>query len=150
MNFGDFDGAAAGAAGGLVRWHQYPTRRETIVRKITAAITSVVCGGGFGYLTQSVVEWKLPDVPHAVAVGLAFVAGLTSGVLAQVAVTLVSEAVTRIKTRVLDRYLPPGPNGPDSARPAAHPGRTDPPGGGGGGRDAGVGGGQPGGELHQG
>ena len=139
MNWDDFGGAAAGAAGGLVRWHQDPIRQETITRKISAAVTSLVCGGGFGYLTQSLIEWKLPEVPHAVAVGCAFVAGLASGVLAQIAVTLVSEVIGRLKMRVLDRFLPPPPgatNGPDPA--AGQPVKPAAPVGVGAGADDGV------------
>ena len=125
MNWDDIGGGVAGAAGGLVRWHQDPAKHETITRKITAAITSVVCGGGFGYLTQSVIEWKLPEVPHSVAVGLAFVAGLASGVLAQIAVTLVSEVIGRLKMRVLDKFLPPPPGPTNGPAPAA--GQQQPP-----------------------
>ncbi len=111
MDWDDFGGAAAGGLGGLVRWHQDPRKQETVTQRVTAATTSLVCGAGFGYLAQAVIEWQWPDIPVAVAIGIAFVFGLASAVLSQAAVGLVSEGVNRVKGRYLDRLGPP-PNGP--------------------------------------
>lgn len=113
MDANDFGGGVAGAAGGLARWYQTPDRPHTFWDRTTAAVTSAVCGFGFGYLTQALVEWQLPSVPHTVAIGLAFVVGLASGVLSQAAVGLVSEVAVRLRVRVLDRF----PESPDGAAP---------------------------------
>lgn len=118
MELGDLDGAAAGAFGGLVKWHQGP-HELTAWERVTAAGTSCVCGFGFGYLCQAVIEWQWPNVPHTVAVGLSFVAGLASGVLSQGAVGLAWELVTRLKARIVDRIAPTRP--PDGTTTAARP-----------------------------
>lgn len=118
MELDDFGGAIGGALGGLVRGYQDPHKNESAWQKVTAAVASGACGFGFGYLCQAVIEWQWPNVPHTVAVGISFVAGLGSGVLSQVAVGLVSEVAGRLKTRVVDRIAPPqATNG--TAAPAA-------------------------------
>ena len=113
----DLGGAAGGALGGLVRWTQDPHRTETAWERVTAAATSCACGIGFGYLTQAVIQWQCPTVPHSVAVGCSFVAGLASGVLSQAAVGLVSEVLGRVRGRILDRIGPT--NGPPAATGSA-------------------------------
>lgn len=119
MEIDDFGGAVGGAVGGLVKLYQDPHKNETAWQRLTAAVTSGACGFGFGYLCQAVVEWQYPNVPHTVAVGISFIAGLASGVLSQVAVGLVSEVSGRLKTRLIDR-IAPTQNGPNPA--AGQPG----------------------------
>lgn len=113
MEMDDFGGALGGALGGLVKWHQDPARQATVTRVVTSILSSVVCGAGFGYLTHGVIQWQWPNVPSPVCVGLAFVAGLASGVLAQVAVGLVSEVTAIARTKIVTRMGQP--SGPDPA-----------------------------------
>jgi len=120
MDPGDFSGAAAGGVGGLVKWHGDP-RHGTAHYVVTSMITSVACGVGFGYLTQAVIQWQLPEVPHSVAVGLAFVAGLASGVLGQVAVGLVSELTQLAKLKLVNKL------GGDDGQQRTHPAGIEQP-----------------------
>lgn len=122
MELDDFGGAVGGAVGGLVKWHSDP-HAGRLSQVMTAVVTSTACGAGFGYLTQALIQWRYPDVPLAVAVGLAFVAGLASGVLAQVAVGLVSEVTAVVRTKIVTRLGQP--NGPTATtnghQPAERP-----------------------------
>lgn len=121
MELDDFGGAVGGAVGGLVKWHSEP-HAGRLSQVMTAIITSTACGAGFGYLTQAMIQWRYPDVPLAVAVGLAFVAGLASGVLAQVAVGLVSEVTAVVRTRIVTRLgQPNGPNPPAGTESVERP-----------------------------
>lgn len=126
MDVDDFAGGTAGAAGGLVRLVQSPLaptgRPLSFWTRVKVGAAGGVCGYGFGYLTQAVVEWQLPSVPRTVAIGLGFVAGLASGILAQTVILLAADLSARARRRVLARF-PESPDGssPDPGGTAARP-----------------------------
>lgn len=112
MEIADFDGAAAGAFGGLVKWYQDPHRALKIADYISSLATSVAGGSICGYAVKSVVQWKYPDIPHDVVLASAAGAGLASGPILQSVVGLVSVLIGRVRLWI-DHKFPPPPSGPN-------------------------------------
>ena len=116
----DFSGAAWGGLGGLVKWFREPHRAGGWKEVVSAIIGSVITAVGVGHLTYTVMLWKLPDVPATVSGACSFVSGVSSGILLQFAVGIVTELASRFRTAAVDRIAPRTPTDtpPDGTAPA--------------------------------
>lgn len=100
----DLGSLVAGGFGGVVRWVRSPDG-------VKGVIGAVIGGSGCGYLVSAVLHWQRPEVPADVRLGLAFFAGIASGLLIEYALRRVD--------RVLKKGAPP--DGPVADAPVARP-----------------------------
>lgn len=122
MDADDFSGAAWGGLGGLVRWFREQTGTHSWREIVAAVVGSVTMGVGVGFGVHSVVHWQFPDVPSTVLGACSFVAGVSSGILLQFAVGLVTELASRFRSAAVDRLAPPKPAGSPPDGPPPQPG----------------------------
>jgi CHASE2 domain-containing sensor protein len=118
----DFSGAAWGGLGGLVRWFREHGRFRSWYDLAASAIGSVVTAVGVGHLSYVLMLWQFKDVPQTVSAACSFVFGVSSGILLQFAVTLVTELAVRFRSQVADKIIPkPDGTPPDGPAPAPGP-----------------------------
>lgn len=99
----DLGSIAAGTAGGVVRWCRSPDGR-------TGLLVALLSGGGCGYLGNALVKWNRPEIPADVRIGTAFLIGVVSAIIIDLAITLARRARDRA-TAMVDLKYPPSPPG---------------------------------------
>lgn len=124
MELGDFDGAAAGTFGGLVKWYQDPHRGLPIKAAIIATAASCAGAGLCGAAAKEYILWKHADIPHGMMLVIASFVGLCSSPIIQAVTGAVSLSLSVVVPRIqswVQSWLPKLPAPPDGTTPAPGP-----------------------------